>query len=49
MYYTINQIKEFAQSNKKRVIDIRIENKYVVVELNTGVRFKILKDWKIEK
>ena len=45
MYYTINQIKEFAEEHKKRVVNVWIENRYVVVELNTGVRFKILKDW----
>lgn len=43
--YTIADISEMT---KKEVIDVRVENKYVVVTLETGLRIKI-PNWKADE
>lgn len=42
MDYTIIDIEAMSH---QRITDVRVENKWIVIELENGLRFKI-KDWK---
>jgi hypothetical protein len=42
MEYTIADIEELT---KKKVVEIKIENRWVVITLDTGIRIRI-KNWK---